>query len=40
VSEVDQKLSIINFLSTVAYEAENIGINYDRIFSASGFLSQ
>ena len=39
-SEIDNKLSIVNFLSTVAYEAELLGISYDKVFSANSFANQ
>lgn len=32
-NEVDQKQSIVNFLATVVYEAELLGLNYEKIFS-------
>ena len=35
-NEVDQKLSIVNFLSTVVFEAEQLGINYEKIFGGGG----
>jgi hypothetical protein len=34
-NEVDTKQSIVNFLSTVVYEAEQLGINYEKLFSST-----
>ena len=31
-SEIDQKQSIVNFLSTVVSEAEQLGLSYEKIF--------
>lgn len=31
-SEIDQKQSIVNFLSTVVAEAEQLGLSYEKIF--------
>lgn len=32
-NEVDQKQSIFNFLATVVYEAETLGLSYEKIFN-------
>lgn len=36
-NEVDQKQSIVNFLATVVYEAEMLGLSYEKLFSSVGF---
>ncbi len=37
INEVDQKQSIVNFLSTVVYEAEMLGLSYEKLFSNLAF---
>ena len=32
-NEVDQKQSVVNFLASVVFEAEQLGINYEKLFS-------
>lgn len=40
INEVDQKQSIVNFLSTVVYEAEMLGLSYEKLFSNLAFGGQ
>jgi len=35
-NEVDQKLSIFNFLSNVVFEASIADVNFEKIFAAGG----
>lgn len=38
---VDQKQSVVNFLATIVYEAEQLGITHEKIFySGSNFVEK
>ena len=41
VPSVDQKQSVVNFLASIVYEAEQLGINYEKIFySGNSFVDK
>lgn len=40
VDDVDQKQTIVNFLSTVVSEAEQLGISYEKIYYPNNSLVQ